>query len=342
MSQPSAKDVVIKGADSVTITITAGGNVTLTATGGGADSNIHIVGSTITAGQDVNLKADNKINILAATNTGTNSNSTSGSSASIGVGFALGASNGFTLNARVSQNKGQGNGTDTSYSNSTITAGNKASIKSGGDTNIIGGAVNAKTVVADIGGDLFITSPQPTSAYTESSSSSGFIMKLCPPVTCYGTSSFSVSAGSQITSTQAAVDKNLNTYAAAGVTTTTDIANSANYSASGYNLSASMSTTIGDQSSNTAENNMIDRGMSSKTIEKVLDANKAGTTITGSSGVGSANGSSASTTVPGITGIAGNKDVRTGDSSTALTPIFDKDKVKSDVNAQIALTQTLG
>jgi filamentous hemagglutinin len=60
----------------------------------------------------------------------------------------------------------------------------------------------------------------------------------------------------------------------------------------------------------------------------------------GSMGVGQANGNSASTTVAGITGFAGDKDVRTGDTSTALTPIFDKDKVKNDVNGQIAITAT--
>ena len=212
----------------------------------------------------LNLTADNQVNIVAATNTGVNTNSTSGSSASIGVGFNLGSNTGFTLNASASKNQGQGNGKDTSYSNSAVTAGGTATVKSGGDTNLVGGTITANKVVTDIGGDLNIASPQATSTYTESSSSSGFGVKLCLPPLCAGSSTFTVSAGQnnidsnfqstgeasgiragdggfqvkvdgkttltggQITSTQVAVDKNLNTYSAAGGTTTTDLANSAN------------------------------------------------------------------------------------------------------------------
>lgn len=359
-------------------TIAAGGTVSLTATGAGTDSNINIIGSTIKAGKDVNLTADNQVNIVAATNTGVNTNSTSGSSASIGVGFNLGSNTGFTLNASASKNQGQGNGKDTSYSNSAVTAGGTATVKSGGDTNLVGGTITANKVVTDIGGDLNIASPQATSTYTESSSSSGFGVKLCLPPLCAGSSTFTVSAGQnnidsnfqstgeasgiragdggfqvkvdgkttltggQITSTQVAVDKNLNTYSAAGGTTTTDLANSANYKAEGISLSAGYSTTLGDQSSPAAQQAMRDRGMSPEAIRNAVTTSQAAGKPTGSVGMGQASGEASSTTVSGITGFAGNQNVRTGDASTALTTIFDKDKVKNDVNAQVNLTATFG
>ncbi len=361
-------------------TVTAGGDVKFTATGAGADSNINIVGSNIKAGKDIHLTADNQVNIVAATNTGTNSNSTSGSSASIGVGFSMGATTGFTLNASASQNQGKGKGKDTSFSNSTVTAANTVTIKSGGDTNLIGGIVNGNKVVTDIGGDLTIASPQATSTYTESSTSSGFGAKLCIPPFCVGTSSFSASygennidsnfkstgdasgihagdggfqvkvggkttlTGGQITSTQVAVDKNLNTYSAAGGTTTTDLQNSANYNAEGISLSATVSTKVGDQGNAATQQNLKDMGFSPDTINNAVKANNKtpANKPVSSIGIGQASGEASSTTVSGITGFAGNQDVRTGDASTGLTTIFDKDTVKNDVNAQVTLTATFG
>jgi filamentous hemagglutinin len=56
-------------------------------------------------------------------------------------------------------------------------------------------------------------------------------------------------------------------------------------------------------------------------------------------GFGSDKASANSTTTAGISGVAGNTAARTGDASTAIKPIFDVDKVKKDIEAQVTITQ---
>ena len=58
--------------------------------------------------------------------------------------------------------------------------------------------------------------------------------------------------------------------------------------------------------------------------------------------MGSDDGSASSTTVSAISGLAGDHDARTGDAETGITPIFDADQVKQDVQAQAAITQAFG
>ncbi|NIU60720.1 MAG: hypothetical protein GWN66_02800, partial [Pseudomonas stutzeri] len=61
-------------------------------------------------------------------------------------------------------------------------------------------------------------------------------------------------------------------------------------------------------------------------------------------GIGSDDGQASSTTKASISGIAGDKEARTGDAETGLAPIFDKDKdkVKDEVNAQVVITTGFG
>ena len=59
-------------------------------------------------------------------------------------------------------------------------------------------------------------------------------------------------------------------------------------------------------------------------------------------GIGNDSGSAESTTLSGISGIAGNQDVRTGDAETGLKPIFDAGKVQKEIDAQALITQTFG
>ncbi|MGD7268425.1 hemagglutinin repeat-containing protein, partial [Ralstonia pseudosolanacearum] len=55
-------------------------------------------------------------------------------------------------------------------------------------------------------------------------------------------------------------------------------------------------------------------------------------------GVGQDSGSASSTTTSGISGIAGNTAVRTGDAETGIAKIFDADKVQKEINAQMQIT----
>ena len=50
----------------------------------------------------------------------------------------------------------------------------------------------------------------------------------------------------------------------------------------------------------------------------------------------------ASTTQAGISGIAGNTAVRTGDANTGIKTIFNKDEVQADVNGQVVITGAFG
>jgi len=156
-------------------TISAANNLNLIATGGGANSNITIQGSDISAKQDITLTADNKINLLADKNVNDQVSHNSSSSSGAGVGITVGSGGGsFGITANASLARGNIDGTDTTYSNTHVTAGNALKIKSGGDTNMIGATATGQQVIADIGGDLNIASLQDTSTYdTKQQSASG-------------------------------------------------------------------------------------------------------------------------------------------------------------------------
>ena len=52
--------------------------------------------------------------------------------------------------------------------------------------------------------------------------------------------------------------------------------------------------------------------------------------------------SAASTTTAGISGIAGNRAVRTGDKEAGIAKIFDAVSVQKNIDAQVQITQTFG
>lgn len=59
-------------------------------------------------------------------------------------------------------------------------------------------------------------------------------------------------------------------------------------------------------------------------------------------GMGQDSGSASSVTQAAISGIAGNQDARTGDAETGIAPIFDQERVKAEVSAQVAITAAFG
>ena len=61
-----------------------------------------------------------------------------------------------------------------------------------------------------------------------------------------------------------------------------------------------------------------------------------------SAGVGSDKGSAASTTQAAISGMAGNKEARTGDAQTGIQKIFDAGKVQREFAAQVQITAEFG
>nr|WP_281425830.1 hemagglutinin repeat-containing protein [Paraburkholderia edwinii] len=169
--------------------ITAGHNLTIAAAGAGADSDINVIGSNLSAGNNTTLIAAGDINLHAAQNSDSVSSTNSGSSASIGATLSLGQQNGLSFQLGVSGTKGNGNSSDTTWTNTHVSAGNTLTLQSGGDTNLIGAVADAQQVVANVGGDLNIASLQDTSHYDSKQVSGGVSISVCVPPICYGAGS---------------------------------------------------------------------------------------------------------------------------------------------------------
>ena len=326
-SNSSSKSDTARGS-----TVGAGRNINITATGDGANSNLLIQGSDVKAGNNTTLTADNKINLLAAKNESSQTSTNSSSSDSLSVSYGAG---GWGFGASASKGKGKSDGEDTSFSNTNVSAGNTAIIKSGGDTNVIGAVVEANQIKADIGGNLKIESLQDKSTYSSSqqnvsgsvsvggggngasvSASKSNVDSSFQSVGQQsglkaGDGGFQVAVnnntdlkGAVISSTQSAVDSGKNSFTTGGALTITDIQNQASFSGKAVGGTVGVGSQLGSSGA----------------------------------GVGNKSGNAASTSTAGISGIAGNTAVRTGDAETGLKPIFDADKVQKDINAQVAIT----
>uniref|UniRef100_UPI002FFC14F9 hypothetical protein n=1 Tax=Sedimenticola hydrogenitrophicus TaxID=2967975 RepID=UPI002FFC14F9 len=114
--------------------------------------------------------------------------------------------------------------------------------------------------------------------------------------------------GGVIASTQTAVDQDLNRFKTGGKLALTDLDNRAAYKADAYGVTIGVGTS----------------------------------TTSNGAGVGSDKGSASGTTQAGISGIAGNMEVRTGDASGGIERIFDADKVQREIEAQVVITQEFG
>ncbi|WP_244321883.1 hemagglutinin repeat-containing protein [Burkholderia reimsis] len=333
-------------------TVAAGHNVSITATGAGANSNIDVVGSTISAGNDATLKADGKVNLQAAQNTDSQRSTSSGSSAGIGVTLGVGQQNGLSFQLGVSGNRGNGNGSDTTYTNTHVAAGNKLTLESGGDTNLIGAVASGKQVVADVGGNLNVQSLQDTSKYDSKQQSAGVSISVCVPPFCYGTSSGSANFSQQkmhsdyaavseqsgikagdggfqvnvkgntdlkggvIASSDKAVQDGANSLTTATLTTS-DIENHASYDASQVGLSA------GYGSGGWSAQPPVALGASGDANSTTRSGISGGSlTITDTAKQQELTGKTADEAVASV-----NRD--TSNTGGALAPIFDKDKIEA-------------
>ncbi|MDP9897878.1 hemagglutinin repeat-containing protein [Variovorax ginsengisoli] len=327
-------------------TVVGGGNVVIAATGAGTDSNLTVQGGDIRAGQGVTLLADNQISLLAAQNDWDQHSTNKGSAASLGVSFGT---SGFLVNASASQSKGRSDGTETLYTNTHVTAGDKATLVSGGDTTLRGAVVAANAVKADVGGDLRIESLQDRAKSDSKQQSAGGAVSVGAGVWSASVSASSAKAsgeyasvtersgikagdggfdvnvqgdtdlkGGVISSTQAAIDGKMNSFQTASIATS-DIVNRDTYKASGATLGVGLS------------------GGSDK------NGYALPTRTGGSAGAGKASGHETSVTRSGISGIAGDEAVRTDtDSTHALAKTWNTDTLVKDVQAQAQITQGFG
>ena len=169
--------------NTVASSIAAGGDVQVIAKGAGQESDIIVQGSTITAGGTAHLVAQDELTLRAAANTSEHHSSNRSHSMSVGVGMELGAKGGMGITLAGSLGRGKGNGKDTTWQETHITAGHEGQLKSGSDTNVIGAIVAAPKVTADVGGHLTIASMQDTSTYQNKQQSAGGSVTFGPKVT---------------------------------------------------------------------------------------------------------------------------------------------------------------
>ncbi|MEJ7139167.1 hemagglutinin repeat-containing protein [Comamonadaceae bacterium SL12-8] len=337
-------------------TLAAGGSIAIQATGAGQGSDLTVRGSSVQSGGDIALKADNRVRVLGSQDETQQGGSDSSGSAAIGLSVGLGEqSAGLSLNLAASRALGSRNGSATTQQDSTVAAGKALTIDSGGDTDILGGTASGETVKARVGGDLNLASLQDTAQFKEDSKNAGFNASIPIPGMSTGTASASLSAGKTalrsdyastqttsgiksgdggfdvqvkgkttldgavIASSDKAVTEGRNRFRSEGGLELKDITNSAKYSADSVSVGVGIS---GAASKDTG----------AKPVQK------SGPALNGA-GLGSDSGSAGSVTKAGISGIAGDTAVRSGDVGSGIKPIFDADTVRADVNAQVVITK---
>nr|VFK06727.1 MAG: filamentous hemagglutinin [Candidatus Kentron sp. LPFa] len=125
---------------------------------------------TLIQGNNVTLDAANDINLKSAENTFTDD--TKSKSSSTGIGVSIG-SDGLRFFVEASQSRGEINQSNDQYLETLVQAKEKAQLASGGDTTLEGAQVEGKRIIADVGGDLTITSQQDEEKYKNRQQSMG-------------------------------------------------------------------------------------------------------------------------------------------------------------------------
>ncbi len=338
-SSKSDSHTVATRSEAAASSVGAGGNVTIAATGDTQHSDVTVQGSQLAAGQQLTLVADHAVNLQAAANTESQQSSNRSSSASVGV--VMDTKGGFGVNASGSLGRGHADGSDLGWTNAKVTGGEQVTLQSGADTTIRGAVVAAPQVTVASGGQLVIESLQDSSTYKSSQQQVGGSVTIgtAPSANLNyakgkvdstyasvaeqsglraGDGGFTVTVagdttlkGGAITSTQAAIDAQRNTFSTTGTLTATDIDNHARYEAE------SVSVNVGT-------------GFSAQGALAPM-----GTGV----GFGRDSDRASSTTTSGISDVAGDQSLRTGDPATGIAKIFDAERVQKEVTAQTQITQ---
>ncbi|RLO19539.1 hemagglutinin repeat-containing protein, partial [Pseudomonas protegens] len=163
-SKQTQEQVVSQGSS-----LTSGNNLSIVAAGSGTaatDGDIRVQGSQLKAGNNVLLAAERDIQLEAAANRQKLDGKNSSSGGAIGVSLGVGP-NGAGLSIFANGNKGVGKekGTGTTWTETTLDAGNQASLISGRDAVLKGAQVNADKITAKVGRDLTLQSLQDTDDY---------------------------------------------------------------------------------------------------------------------------------------------------------------------------------
>lgn len=155
-------------------TIESNGNITIEANS--ADTikgNIKAVGETI-SGKTVKLVASNDVSLQAATNTSEKLENVKSKGWSVGANISVAGGGLLGFDASANAAKQKGNTKVTTHTGTTVEGSDSVAITSGKDTHISGSKIIGKSVIADVGGNLFIESLQDTKTYVGESSNKGF------------------------------------------------------------------------------------------------------------------------------------------------------------------------
>ncbi|MCC0230396.1 hemagglutinin repeat-containing protein [Pseudomonas aeruginosa] len=150
-------------------TLTAGGNLNIIATGSGAvgeDGDLRVQGSKLQAGKDLQLIANRDVVLEVAANTQKldGKNKSSGGAVGVSVGVGSGEA-GISIFANANKGAGKEIGNGTTWTETTLDAGQKASLVSGRDTTLKGAQVNGESILAKVGRDLTLQSLQDRDYY---------------------------------------------------------------------------------------------------------------------------------------------------------------------------------
>lgn len=328
--------------------VVAGGDLYLRAQGAGQDSSLTVRGSDLQAGATASLKAEGDIDMRAAAQRSTEHGTQRSSGASVGVGVSLsgkGADRGLEvgMTASASASRGITESHETQWRNAQVQAAGKVVLEGGKDISLRGAVVQGEQVVVDAGARLAMESLQDVATYRSRDESRSGSVTAGASITGSlslgkshidssftstgeqtalraGDSGFDVRVqgeavltGAAITSTDTALQTDRNRLEANRVITI-DIENRAQY------LGASAGASFG----------------AGQDPQGKLAAQGTG------GGYGRDGQSAQSVTRAGVSGLAGNLDARTGDTSTSLRPIFEPERVRREIQAQVTITAAAG
>ncbi|WP_392562371.1 hemagglutinin repeat-containing protein [Orbus sturtevantii] len=148
--------------------VSAGDNITITATGNEQNKggDITVKGSEVKAGQDISLEAGHDVNLIGAVNTQHSDKDEKSYGGSFGLGLTFGSKETglkFSGNANFSRERENADGS--AWSEGVVDAGKNLTVKTGNDTNLIGGQLKGDSVKLDVGNNLNIESLQDTDNY---------------------------------------------------------------------------------------------------------------------------------------------------------------------------------
>lgn len=336
---------------------------------------VNVIGSQIKAANDVTIKADDQINLQAAKNVDTLNSKNKNSSASVGVGVGT---SGLAVTASASQGKGKTTGNGISWTETQIQSGNQegetVTLESGTDTNIKGAQVTGNQVIANVDGNLNIESLQDTKQYKDKQKSAGISVSI--PIGAGGYGGSISASSSKTTSNYASVNEQSGIMAGDGgvqanakgnvdlkgaVIASTDKAiqnrknsltaltlkavnlqNAAEYRAKGTSATVGYGFQAGLPQLSGAGVGSDNGNASSVTVSGISDGTVS---ITDNAKQQAMTGHDATTTVALL-----NRDVKVNENgevvdsagnatANTIAPIFDKEKVAREIQAQVRITQ---